>query len=183
MGGDGAAVDPSRLGADEETYFGAVLDLHSKYPLLPALERAGIVPDDERTYERSAVVAALWADANATGAARPAVHCGSGRRGSGELTEVWLCLSKAELEPFDCPDNVAARRVGKSGDTGATRGGCETLKLPKLKARPPASKRGKNSNSGSSSSSSKNRDSFAALKGGFGAAGDAAVTLLAEKSL
>ena len=30
---------------------------------------------------------------------------------------------------------------------------------------------------------SKNKYSFAALKGGFGAAGDAAVTLLAEKSL
>lgn len=180
-------VDPSSasgLGADEETYFGAVLDLHAKYPLLPALEAAGIVPSDEKTYARADVVAALRESANATGATRPAVHCGSGRRGSGELTEVWLCLSKEVLEPFDCPENVAMRRVGKGGDTGTARGGCETLKLPKL--RKPTQQQGakNNKNSGSSSySKSKDPSSSAAPKGGFGAAGDAAVTLVAEKSL
>ena len=183
--GDGGVIDPSNLGADEETYFGAVLDLHSKYPLLPALERAGIVPDDDRTYATSDVVDALKADANATGSARPAVHCGSGRRGSGELTEVWLCLSKETLEPFDCPENVAARRVGKGGETGATKSGCETLKMPKLRARPPASsssskKKGKNS--GGSSSKDK-APSSTTPKGGFGSAGDATSTLVAEKSL
>ena len=179
-----AAIDPSSLGTDEETYFGAVLDLHAKYPLLPALEAAGIVPDDERSYARSDVVAALKASANATGATRPAVHCGSGRRGSGELTEVWLCLRKETLEPFDCPENVAMRRVGKGGDTGTARGGCETLKLPKLKARPQQSSAKKDKNSGSlSSSKNKAPSSSSAPKGGFGAAGDAAVTLVAETSL
>jgi len=176
-------VDPSSLGIDEETYFGAVLDLHSKYPLLPALEAAGIVPDDDRTYERTEVVAALQASANATGKTRAAVHCGSGRRGSNELTEVWLCLSKERLEPFDCPENVAVRRVGKGGDTAkaaaAKGGGCETLKLPKLKARPPSSQKKKNSNSNNSKAAA----SSSVPKGGFGAAGDAAVTLVAEKSL
>lgn len=175
-------IDPSSLGVNEETYFGAVLDLHAKYPLLPALEAAGIVPDDEKTYAREDVVAALRADASATGATRPAVHCGSGRRGSGELTEVWLCLGKATLEPFDCPENVAVSWVGKGGDTDTKRAGCETLKLPKLKARPAAgsssAKRNKNASSSKNGGNSK-----ASSSGGFGAAGDAAVTLVAEKSL
>lgn len=179
------------LGRDEETFFGAVLDLHERYQLLPALERAGIVPDDNRTYARSAVVEALRADEGATGGARAAVHCGSGRRGGGELTEVWLCLRRETLEPFDCPDNVLSRRVGRNGDTDSKKkGGCETLKLPKLKTRstPAAPKKSgdssnnnKGSDKGSSSSSNNDNSKASAARSGFGSAGDAVVTL--EKSL
>ena len=113
------------LAANETAYFEAALALHESIPLLPALAAAGIAPSDTVARPRSVLVAAL---AKGIGA-RPAVHCGGGR-GADKVTEVWVCLEKQGLTPFDCPANVRSR-----GGRGVSRDSCQNVTLPRLQGR------------------------------------------------
>lgn len=111
------------LAANETAYFARALALHESLPLLPALSAAGIAPSDTVARPHSVVVAAL---AKGLGAV-PAVHCGGGR-GADKVTEVWVCLAKDDLTPFDCPANVRSRR-GRS----MARDACKNVTLPRLR--------------------------------------------------